>query len=70
MTAGPDGNIWFTETMTDKIGVLITSTHTIREFSIPGGGAGILRPGGIATGPDGNIWFTESSAGKIGEVVL
>jgi streptogramin lyase len=58
ITRGPDGNLWFTESLTGKIG-RITPAGVITEFA-----AGIT-PGGqpldITAGPDGNLWFTEQS---------
>ena len=57
IVAGPDGNLWFTETSrsTHKIG-RITTAGVVTEFSIPTGATS--GPGGIAAGPDGNLWFT------------
>jgi hypothetical protein len=66
ITAGPDGNLWFTEEFGNKIG-RITPDGVITEFPIPTPGS---RPVGIATGPDGNIWFTEATANKIGRLSL
>lgn len=63
---GPDGNLWFTETGTNKIG-RVTPTGGFTEFSIPTPGS---QPHAITTGPDGNLWFTEAGAGKIGRVNL
>jgi streptogramin lyase len=61
ITAGPDGNVWFTETGTDKIGRITPDGH-ITEFPLsPASG-----PIGIALGPDGNLWFAEAYANKIG----
>ena len=56
ITAGPDGNLWFTEYTSDesrpaKIG-RITTSGVITEFE----GFGTLRQ--IAAGSDGNLWFT------------
>src|SRR5271165_790374 len=54
ITAGPDGNLWFTEFSGNKIG-RITPGGTVTEFS-----AGITPnsgPDGITAGPDGNLWF-------------
>ena len=54
---GPDGNLWFTEFVGDRIG-RITPAGVVTEFS-----AGITPssdPHGITAGPDGNLWFTES----------
>ena len=61
ITAGPDGNLWFTEFLGNKIG-RITTAGVITEFPIPMPFSG---PHDITTGPDGNMWFTESS-NKIG----
>ncbi|MGH2835266.1 MAG: virginiamycin B lyase family protein, partial [Solirubrobacteraceae bacterium] len=64
ITAGPDGNLWFTETNTNKIGQ-ITPTGTITEYTIPTANS---QPQGIAAGPDGNLWFTETNTNKIGQI--
>jgi virginiamycin B lyase len=69
ITKGPDGNIWFTEAFSGKIG-RITTTGIITEFSAS---AGFLYS--ITAGPDGNLWFTDSNnaVGRIttsGEVTL
>ncbi|MEK7559212.1 MAG: C39 family peptidase [Patescibacteria group bacterium] len=64
ITAGPDGNIWFTEYYANKIG-RITPGGVITIFLIP---TSLSSPEGITAGPDGNIWFTENSANKIGRI--
>ncbi|HEV3083680.1 MAG TPA: DUF4214 domain-containing protein [Gemmataceae bacterium] len=53
ITAGPDGNLWFTEGRVGgyKIG-RISPAGVITEFQVPG------TPLGITAGPDGNLWFT------------
>jgi streptogramin lyase len=61
ITAGPDGNLWFTEN--GKIGK-ITTGGTITEY-----GGSLSHPHGITAGPDGNLWFTEFGNGKIGRIV-
>jgi virginiamycin B lyase len=63
ITAGPDGNLWFTESYINHIG-RITPQGTITEFAIPHPGS---VPDGITAGPDGNLWFTEreSTIGRI-----
>ena len=63
ITAGPDGNLWFTESGADKIG-RITPSGAITEFPLPFGGS----PAGIAAGSDGSLWFTESGAKEIGRI--
>ncbi len=64
ITAGPDGNLWFTEYDAIKIG-RITPAGMVTEFPIPTANGYPLR---ITAGPDGNLWFTEQSAGKIGRI--
>ncbi len=63
ITAGPDGNLWFTELYGNQIG-RISPSGTISEFPLPTSGSG---PSGITAGPDGNLWFTEN-VGKIGRI--
>src|SRR6266487_4382900 len=70
---GPDGNLWFTETVSNgcqsgKIG-RITPEGKISEFSLLSDRVA----SGIMTGSDGNLWFTESACakgqnGKIGRI--
>ena len=62
ITAGPDGNLWFTEG--SAIG-RITPGGQITEFPVPTS-QGV--PWGITKGPDGNLWFTESFGNKIGSI--
>ena len=64
ITAGPDGNLWFTEGGGNNIG-RITPAGAITEFPVP-----TARPSteGITPGPDGNLWFTEYFGQKIGRI--
>jgi virginiamycin B lyase len=77
ITAGPDGNLWFTETATAVLGGgpgingvgRLTTSGRVTEFSAGISGA----PRSIARGPDGNLWFVEESnsespAGIIGRI--
>ena len=65
ITAGPDGNLWFTERQSgNRIG-RITPTGTMTEFS-SGISAKGSAPNGITAGPDGNLWFTENGGNRIG----
>ena len=59
ITAGPDGNLWFTE----HIGNRDRPHHPARARSPSSRSAPRPRigPGDIAAGPDGNLWFTEST---------
>src|SRR5262245_61422081 len=56
ITAGPDGNMWFTEQ--SAIG-RISLNGALTEFPVAGAS-------NIVAGPDGNLWFTEPSA--IGQI--
>ena len=64
ITAGPDGNLWFTELGADKIG-RITTSGSITEFPLPNPGS---QPVAIASGPDGNLWFTRNFFDPIGRI--
>ncbi len=65
ITAGPDGNLWFTESGGNRIAMINPTTHVITEFSLGGSPRG---PQGIAAGSDGNLWFTESGSNLIGQI--
>ncbi len=74
ITAGPDGNLWFTEKGSQKnegkIG-RITPTGSITEFPLPtscGGSISGCDPRSITAGPDGNLWFTEEFGNQIGRI--
>jgi virginiamycin B lyase len=64
ITAGPDGNVWFTEPITGAIG-RITPAGQVTEFPTP-----VHDPIAITAGPDGNLWFTGGSLtdGSIGRI--
>ncbi len=64
ITAGKDGNMWFTEESGNRIGK-ITPSGTITEYTIPTVDA---EPEGITQGSDGRLWFAEYYASKIGAV--
>ena len=78
IAAGPDGNLWFTETVpgldsaTSSYVGRITPAGQVTEFSIPAEGTPFGSGGGglqITAGPDGNLWFTESSSySKVAEI--
>jgi streptogramin lyase len=74
VAAGPDGNLWFTETTQfgDKIGK-ITNAGKFTEYPLPAN----VGAGGIAAGSDGNLWFTDTSTiglfpstPKIGKITI
>ena len=68
ITAGPDGNMWFTESGSSAKGIgRITPAGDVTEFSVPGFG-GVHR-WAIAAGSDGNLWFTQAfSKNGIGRI--
>src|SRR4029453_17871808 len=67
ITAGPDGNMWFTEERMNQIGRIVPATGEITEFKLPDF---FFRrqPFEIASGPDGNLWFTEAFGNRIGRI--
>jgi len=62
---GPDGALWFTEQMANKLGRLDPQTGEIKEYPLPGENAG---PHGLTPDNDGNIWFTANFGGYIGKL--
>src|SRR5438046_8978896 len=65
ITAGPDGNLWFTEGSTNRIGRITTAGAITGEFTIPTANS---YPNWITAGPDGNLWLTEDCGNKIGRI--
>jgi streptogramin lyase len=60
IAAGPDGNLWFLEMVTNQIG-RITPQGQVSEFPLPTyGGPTVDFLDAITAGPDGNLWFTDS----------
>ena len=56
ITAGPDGNLWFTGAGTGTIGRMTPAGQaTLFPLTLPGFS---IAPFGITAGPDGNLWFT------------
>src|SRR5262249_13315582 len=66
ISAGPDGNLWFTEPDSNEIG-RITPAGQITLFHVPTSGS---QPTGIVAGPNRNIWFTEAASRHVGEYFL
>lgn len=60
VAAGPDGNMWFTEFIGDRIG-RITPEGIVTEFALP---PSLSLPWGITAGPDGALWFTTRTIGN------
>jgi len=64
ITVGGDGNLWFTETWSNRVG-RITTNGVVTEFPV-GGGARSLQ--GIAPGGDNRLWFCAYDSGQIGAI--
>lgn len=66
ITLGSDGNLWFTESASSKIGTL-ASNGKITEEVTPSSKAG---PIGIASGPGPslNVWFTETKLHRVAQI--
>jgi hypothetical protein len=60
IVAGPDGNLWFTESRESKIG-RITPSGLVTEYPLPNPLSGALW---ITAGPEGNVWFTVTLPGN------
>jgi streptogramin lyase len=64
ITAGPDGNLWFTEGGPSRVANINPTLTTINEFV--SGITPLSDPSGIAVGSDGALWFTEKAGNRIG----
>ncbi len=65
ITTGPEGDLWFADSGTSKIG-RITPSGQITEFPLP---ATSSHPTSITAGPESSLWFTEESGEeKIGRI--
>lgn len=62
---GPDGNVWFAQRNTDKIG-RVTPDGTMTDFGI---GAG-SHPFDIFAGPDDHMWFTMLGSEAVGKISM
>jgi virginiamycin B lyase len=63
---GPDGSLWFTEQMANKIGRLDPVSGQFKEYSL--NTAKNSGPHGLVADRDGNIWFTANFGGYIGKL--
>src|SRR5579864_2213072 len=64
IAAGPEGALWFTEAVSNKIG-RITIAGATTEFVVPTSNSS---PHGIIAGSDGALWFAEYAGNKIGRI--
>jgi streptogramin lyase len=62
ITAGPDGNVWFTDPALNSIWRL-TPEGGFSSFTVP---TEASEPMGITAGPDAKLYFTETKVSKIG----
>jgi uncharacterized repeat protein (TIGR02543 family) len=65
ITAGHDGNLWFSEPDLNKIGRITPDGVTITEFIIPTANSDSEN---IRPGPDRNLWFSERTGNKIARI--
>ena len=64
ITAGSDGNFWFTYSFRQDIGRM-TPSGVVTDFPIP---TVNVEANGIAAGSDGALWFTEYNLNAIGRM--
>ena len=58
LAVGPDGNVWYTESIGSRLGYLTPSGFSTDFWTG-------IEAGGITAGPDGNVWFTGQSVYSI-----
>ena len=63
-TGDSQGNLWFSEEFTNKIGVVRTNGQ-ISEYTIP---TAASKPTGLTVDQYDNVWFAESATDKIGRL--
>ncbi len=69
ITLDTHGNVWFTETNADTLGMLNVQTGRFKHYPLtPHKSVQTLDPYGITIDPAGNIWFTESALSLIGRL--
>ena len=64
ITAGADGNLWFTDYLSNEIGRM-TPAGVLTRFAVP---TFFSLPSSITAGSDGNVWFAELNGNKIGRI--
>jgi virginiamycin B lyase len=65
ITAGPDGNMWFT--VEGRVIGRISRAGRIALFPLPGQGL-LNQPFAMSVGQDGRLWFSEIVASRIGAI--
>jgi len=61
----PDGSLWFTEQLQNKLGRLDPASGTFKEYTLKIEDSG---PHGLVADASGNIWFTGNGKGYIGKL--
>src|ERR1700676_5757338 len=61
----PDGSLWFTEQLQNKLGRLDPASGTFKEYALKIEDSG---PHGLVADSNGNIWFTGNGKGYIGKL--
>jgi streptogramin lyase len=64
LAVGADGNLWFAEQNTNKIGRMLPD-GAVTEWTVPTVNAA---PRGLIAGPDGNLWFMDAAG--IGRITV
>ncbi len=62
ITTGPDGDVWFADSATNKIGK-VTTSGSVTEYA-----SSSSRPTNIAAGADGDLWFTSSESDTVSKI--
>ncbi|MGH7722116.1 MAG: virginiamycin B lyase family protein [Candidatus Dormibacteria bacterium] len=66
ITAGPDGNLWFTEQLGNAVGK-VTPSGSVTEYPLSGRGT-LGAPQDITSGPGGKLWFSETNAAQVAAI--
>jgi virginiamycin B lyase len=61
----PDGSLWYTGQMANRLGRLDPKTGKIKEYPLTTEGSG---PHGLVADAQGNIWFTAAFKGYVGKL--
>src|SRR5579864_2584989 len=61
----PDGSLWFTEQLQNKLGRLDPASGTFKEYALKITDSG---PHGLVADASGNIWFTRNGKAYIGKL--
>ncbi|MEA2532661.1 MAG: virginiamycin lyase, partial [Actinomycetota bacterium] len=66
IVAGPDGNLWYTESKAGNI-ARVTTSGTVTEFKVNTPGSA---PTAITVGPDNTLWFIDNGSHDLGRVTF